>query len=228
MKEFKFENIKENSKVVNINEICFNSWNPKIKRSKEYDKVLESVRINGLTMPIIVREIDNDNFKYEVLDGEQRLTAALDLGFQKMWIVDVGKVSDEEAKSKTIWMEMSVPFDKEQLGSLLLELKDKIELPYNDKEIELISGVELTDEETDEFEDDFNNVLVSFGINVLPDNKPILKSFFKKMKEDNNWSENTTIMTIVKFFEDYQSQYQNKINTTVQEEQQKEINFSGE
>ena len=127
MKKFNLDDVKENSKIVDINEVCFNPWNPKVKRSKEYEKVKESVRVNGLSMPIVVREINDDNYKYQVLDGEQRLTAALDLGFDKIWIVDLGEISDEEAKSKTIWMEMAVPFDKEQLGKLLVELVDKVD-----------------------------------------------------------------------------------------------------
>ena len=39
MKKFNLEDVKENSKIVDINEVCFNPWNPKIKRSKEYEKV---------------------------------------------------------------------------------------------------------------------------------------------------------------------------------------------
>ena len=155
MKKFNLDDVKENSKIVDINEVCFNPWNPKIKRSKEYEKVKESVKLNGLGMPIVVREIEDDNYKYQVLDGEQRLTAALDLGYDKVWIVNLGQVSDEEAKSKTLWYEMAVPFDKEQLGNLLVDLVGKVELPYTDNEIEVISGVSLISEDDEDFEDDF-------------------------------------------------------------------------
>lgn len=195
MKKFNLEDVKENSKIVDINEVCFNPWNPKIKRSKEYEKVKESVRVNGLSMPIVVREIDDDNFKYQVLDGEQRLTAALDLGFDKIWVVDLGQVSDEEAKSKTIWMEMAVPFDQEQLGKLLVELVDKVELPYSDNEIEVISGVSLISEDDEDFTDDLfddSEKKKKFVIECSPENLDNIKNKFNALYEEfnNNQEEN--------------------------------------
>lgn len=195
MKKFNLEDVKENSKIVDINEVCFNPWNPKIKRSKEYEKVKESVRVNGLSMPIVVREIDDDNFKYQVLDGEQRLTAALDLGFDKIWVVDLGQVSDEEAKSKTIWMEMAVPFDQEQLGKLLVELVDKVELPYSDNEIEVISGVSLVSEDDEDFTDDLfddSEKKKKFVIECSPENLDNIKNKFNALYEEfnNNQEEN--------------------------------------
>lgn len=195
MKKFNLDDVKENSKIVDINEVCFNPWNPKVKRSKEYEKVKESVRINGLSMPIVVREINDDNFKYQVLDGEQRLTAALDLGFDKIWIVDLGEVSDEEAKSKTIWMEMAVPFDQEQLGKLLVELVDKVELPYSDNEIEVISGVSLVSEDDEDFTDDLfddSEKKKKFVIECSPENLDNIKNKFNALYEEfnNNQEEN--------------------------------------
>lgn len=195
MKKFNLDDVKENSKIVDINEVCFNPWNPKVKRSKEYEKVKESVRVNGLSMPIVVREINDDNFKYQVLDGEQRLTAALDLGFDKIWIVDLGEVSDEEAKSKTVWMEMAVPFDQEQLGKLLVELVDKVELPYSDNEIEVISGVSLVSEDDEDFTDDLfddSEKKKKFVIECSPENLDNIKNKFNALYEEfnNNQEEN--------------------------------------
>lgn len=195
MKKFNLEDVKENSKVVDINEVCFNPWNPKIKRSKEYEKVKESVKLNGLGMPIVVREIEDDNYKYQVLDGEQRLTAALDLGYDKVWIVNLGQVSDEEAKSKTLWYEMAVPFDQEQLGKLLVELVDKVELPYSDNEIEVISGVSLVSEDDEDFTDDLfddSEKKKKFVIECSPENLDNIKNKFNALYEEfnNNQEEN--------------------------------------
>lgn len=191
MKKFNLEDVKENSKIVDINEVCFNPWNPKIKRSKEYEKVKESVKLNGLGMPIVVREIEDDNYKYQVLDGEQRLTAALDLGYDKVWIVNLGQVSDEEAKSKTLWYEMAVPFDQEQLGKLLVELVDKIELPYSDAEIEVISGVSLISEDDEDFEDDFEEKsnFTKFSVSMIKEWVNNLKDKIKQIQEDFDCSE---------------------------------------
>ena len=137
------------SKKVPTSKVHFNDWNPKQKRTVEYEKVKESVRLNGQIAPILVREIKDG---YEVLDGEQRFTAIKDLGLEETWIANLGKVKDAEAKSLTIWMEQNVPFDDKLLGDLLLELKGQVELPYTDAEIELISGV-FANEDEDEEED---------------------------------------------------------------------------
>lgn len=191
MKKFNLEDVKENSKIVDINEVCFNPWNPKIKRSKEYEKVKESVKLNGLGMPIVVREIEDDNYKYQVLDGEQRLTAALDLGYDKVWIVNLGQVSDEEAKSKTLWYEMAVPFDQEQLGKLLVDLVDKVELPYSDAEIEVISGVSLISEDDEDFEDDFEEKsnFTKFSVSMIKEWVDSLKNKIKQIQNDFDCSE---------------------------------------
>lgn len=189
MKKFNLEDVKENSKIVDINEVCFNPWNPKIKRSKEYEKVKESVKLNGLGMPIVVREIEDDNYKYQVLDGEQRLTAALDLGYDKVWIVNLGQVSDEEAKSKTLWYEMAVPFDQEQLGKLLVDLVDKVELPYSDAEIEVISGISLVSEDDEDFTDDLfddSEKKKKFVIECSPENLDNIKNKFNALYEEFN------------------------------------------
>ena len=191
MKKFNLEDVKENSKIVDINEVCFNPWNPKIKRSKEYEKVKESVKLNGLGMPIVVREIEDDNYKYQVLDGEQRLTAALDLGYDKIWIVNLGQVSDEEAKSKTLWYEMAVPFDQEQLGKLLVDLVDKVELPYSDAEIEVISGISLISEDDEDFEDDFEEKsnFTKFSVSMIKEWVDSLKDKIKQIQNDFDCSE---------------------------------------
>ena len=192
MKKFNLEDVKENSKIVDINEVCFNPWNPKIKRSKEYEKVKESVRLNGLGMPIVVREIEDDSYKYQVLDGEQRLTAALDLGYDKVWIVNLGQVSDEEAKSKTLWYEMAVPFDKEQLGNLLVDLVGKVELPYTDNEIEVISGVSLISEDDEDFDDDDfkeKSNFTKFSVSMIKEWVDNLKDKIKQIQNDFDCSE---------------------------------------
>ena len=196
MKKFEIENYLNNSFLVDIKDVSFNSWNPKNKRTKEYSKVLESVKVNGLTMPIIVREIDNKDYKYEVLDGEQRLTACIDLGFNKIWVVNVGKISDNEAKAKTIWLEQSVPFDKKQLGDLLIELKDNVELPYSDEEIEVITGIAFDEDEDEEFIDE-EGKLKSFSVFLSNNHLDKIKSEIKKLKDEYLISDGIALMIIL-------------------------------
>lgn len=226
MKKFNLEDVKENSKIVDINEVCFNPWNPKIKRSKEFEKVKQSVEVNGQGMPVVVREIEDDNYKYQILDGEQRMTAMLDLGYDKIWVVNLGKITDEEAKSKTLWFEQAVPFDKEQLGKLLVELVDKVELPYTDNEIEIISGIEIDDVSEDEFEDEYENSMKSFSVHVLPENKDYLKDAFKSLQDEYSISDNAIIMTAIKNLKNTIEYHGiEKVQPIFEEEKQKEIDF---
>lgn len=221
MKKFTIEDVKDHSLIVDINKVCFNNWNPKVKRTPEFEKVKDSVRMNGLSMPIVVREIDDRDFDYEVLDGEQRLTAALDLGFTEIWVVNMGKISDEDAKAKTIWLEQAVPFDKDKLGSLLIELKDKIELPYTDEEIELMGGIEIDDGlGDDDFEDDFeDNKLETFKLKLAKPHYDKLKEAIKDLQDTYTISEGTAIMIILDGYENGKSEDIQKLIEKIQDEE---------
>ena len=121
---------------VQIDKVEPNDYNPKEKDTPEYKNVVKSIQLNGLKQPIFVREVDgNDNFV--IVDGEQRWTAAKELGHKEIYIYNLGKISEEEAKSLTIWLEVQVPFSEAELAPIVMELNDlDIELPYNDLEID--------------------------------------------------------------------------------------------
>ena len=130
MKDFDPENIR----VVGIDEVRPNSWNPKLENTPEYQKIVESIQVNGFKSPIIVREVEEG---YEICDGCQRWNAAKQLGFDKIYIYNLGKVSESEAKSITIWMETQVKFDELQLAPLVAELNDlQITMPYTEEEVQ--------------------------------------------------------------------------------------------
>lgn len=172
---------KVDSKTVPVSEVHFNDWNPKQKRTVEYEKVKESVKLNGQLAPIVVREIKDG---YEVLDGEQRFTAIKDLGLKEVWIANLGKVKDADAKSLTIWMEQNVPFDDKLLGDLLLELKGQVELPYTDAEIELISGVFADEDETEEDEESLpEDPTIKWSLSFYKEDIAMVKQTYKTALE---------------------------------------------
>lgn len=117
-----FEFDPKKLKKVSISEVRENSWNPKDPDDPDYQKVLRSIQLNGLTQPIFVRENDNGDTKYEVLDGAHRLRACFELGYEEIYVYDEGTVPDELAKSLTIWHEVSVKTQKELLAPLALGL----------------------------------------------------------------------------------------------------------
>lgn len=132
MKDFDPDNIQ----IVNIDEVRPNTWNPKLENTPEFQKIVESIEVNGFKSPIIVRQVEGED-GYEICDGCQRWTAAKQLGFEKIYIYNLGNISDEEAKSVTIWMEQQVKFNELQLAPLVVELSDlKIQVPYSDDEVQ--------------------------------------------------------------------------------------------
>jgi ParB family chromosome partitioning protein len=124
-------------KVVDIELIYPNAWNPKDKNTLDFEKVKKSIEINGLRLPVVVREV---NGKYEIIDGEQRYTSCLQLGYKKVMIYNEGELDDKTAKELTIWYQQQVPFNQLQLATLIKDLKvefgDEIKLPFTDEEIE--------------------------------------------------------------------------------------------
>lgn len=117
---------------ISIDLVVPNIYNPKVKDSEEYKQVKQSLVVNGLIQPIFVREEDG-NDKYVIVDGEQRYTAAKELGYEEIYVYNLGNIPEKEAKALTIWFEVQVPFDEMQLAPLVVELADNnVELPYND------------------------------------------------------------------------------------------------
>lgn len=124
-------------KKVKISEVRVNTWNPKEKGTKDYEKVKESILVNGLRGAIVVRENDG----YEIVDGVQRFTSAEELGYEEIYIYNEGKLSDAEAKALTIWWQQQVPFDTimeaKFITDLVLEAPQlSRELPYTELQLD--------------------------------------------------------------------------------------------
>lgn len=129
----KFEYDPSKLALVPIDNVWPNDYNPKEEATPEYEKVLKSLKRNGLKQPIFVRELDG---RLVIVDGEQRWTAARELGYENIYVYNLGVISEERAKALTIWLEVQVPFDKLDLAKIAIDLtKVGIELPYEDYEL---------------------------------------------------------------------------------------------
>lgn len=140
--ESKIKFDQKNLHIVDINEVRENTWNPKKVKGKGYKEVIASIKNRGLLQPIMVRTNPNDQSTYEILDGCHRFNACKELGYSKILIYDFGEMSDEMAKSYTIYWEMGVRPDKQMFNDLLIELKDQIDLPYS---VDFIENLELNE-----------------------------------------------------------------------------------
>lgn len=93
MKESDFDPSK--IKKVPIFDVSPNDYNPKKKNTKEYEQVVRSLKENGLKQPIFVRNV---NGSYIIVDGEQRYTAAVELGYEEIYIYDLGEIQKKKRR----------------------------------------------------------------------------------------------------------------------------------
>lgn len=133
----------QNNSVVDINLIRPNDFNPKpdYKNDRElsmlFDKLTDSISHHGQTLPLLVRE---DGDKYEIIDGEHRYYAMLELGYKYAEIKNLGEINRVEAIKKLFSSELRFEVDPLEEAKLLKELHESnisLEgLPFTIGEIE--------------------------------------------------------------------------------------------
>lgn len=115
--------------VVSVTKLDPNPWNPNRMDPEMYGKAVESIRQFGFVDPVTVRQIGE---RYEIIDGEHRWRAAIDLQFTTVPIINLGTVDDDVAKQLTIVLnETRGQPDRERLASLIRDLgqrKDALDL----------------------------------------------------------------------------------------------------
>lgn len=141
--------------AVRPNRYNYNKQNP-----ATFNKLVESMRTFGFTLPIIVRRLGKG--RWEIIDGEHRWRAAKELAMTEVRIIDLGEVSDERAKQLTIILnELGGSPDQVRLADLLRDINTDVSfdellkvMPYSEKELDaLIGSVDfsfdsLSDEDT--------------------------------------------------------------------------------
>ena len=176
---------------VQIDKVEPNDYNPKEKDTPEYRNVVKSIQLNGLKQPIFVREVDgNDNFV--IVDGEQRWTAAKELGYKEIYIYNLGKISEEEAKSLTIWFEVQVPFSEVELAPIVM--------PYNDLEIDGFRNLASFDfdsawgEQTPIDEEEKNEEILT--VKMTPEQFDIVHRSIEKVASEDSVTEGEALKRI--------------------------------
>ena len=183
---------------VSINSVEPNGYNPKVKKGENYDKVVDSIRENGLKQFIFVREEDG-NPKYVIVDGEQRWTAAKELGYQEIYIYNLGNISEEEAKALTIWFEVQVPFDDISLAPIVVDLSDAgIKTPYNQKDLERFR--ELTNFDFDDYGEEEpidNEEFKKFTIKLTQEQLDFVQNKISEVSEREDVNEGRALELLV-------------------------------
>lgn len=159
--------INTNNKVVDINSLQPNEYNPKINyrdnedNKKEFEKLKESLKLAGQIQPVIVREVENEgNVWYEIVNGYHRWEAMREMGYEKVEIKNLGKIDFDTAVSRALLTEdIKVPIDSLELAGLMKDLVTDEKpagywaelLPYDQELIE--SKLELLDFDFNEYDD---------------------------------------------------------------------------
>jgi len=168
-------------KTVKIGEVRPNTWNPKDKNTDDFQKVKKGIKLKGQKQPITVRENDG----YEIIDGEQRLTACKELGFEDIVIYNEGEVSDKEARELTIWYQQQVPFNEIELATLVKGLYQypDLELPYTSEEMKDLLDLEAFDWGQDN-DSEFEEGVRTLQIKMSEGQYKIIKEAIEKVKKE--------------------------------------------
>lgn len=76
-------------------ELFPNPWNTNVVAPSEMEKLKASLIRHGWVRPVLVRETD---FGHEILGGQHRVEAAVELGHEIVPAVNLGPISDQKAK----------------------------------------------------------------------------------------------------------------------------------
>lgn len=190
MIQFRFDPTKVQE--VPIDDVIPNDYNPKEKKSEKQQNIKRGLEQKGLLLPIFVREGKKG---YEVVDGEQRWTSLKDAGNDKALIYNLGKISDQEAKELTLWLEEQVPFDRvlqaELVKSMTLDYKD-LQLPYMPDEVD--NMIKILDYDPDalgdeEFSDPDQPDMDKLTIKLTKDQLELVRSVIDYVKEELDCSD---------------------------------------
>lgn len=89
-------------RTVRADQLEPNPWNPNEQDSETFTKEQNSLRRFGFVVPIVVRPHPDKKDIWQIIDGEHRLKAGLELGMTEFPCFDIGPVSDFEAEQLTI------------------------------------------------------------------------------------------------------------------------------
>lgn len=123
-----------------------NPWNPNVMDAETYAKELESIRQNGFIEPITVREAPDGAL--EIIDGFHRDKAAQELALAAIPAVNLGPISDQQAKKLTIIAnELKGKAEPAKLAALVADLaqaedfgKLALTLPYSVAELDTLAA----------------------------------------------------------------------------------------
>ena len=113
------------AKVLPVDCIHKNPWNPNRMDDDEYEAVRNALALKGQVAPIVVRSHPEIDGHYQIIDGEHRHRAAQELGAKEIAVYDLGGMSEADAMHLNVVLtETRGASDAYDLGSLINVLKE--------------------------------------------------------------------------------------------------------
>ncbi len=139
--------IKINEKIVDIDLLVPNLWNPNEESGFMQEKLSGSLETFGQVAEVLARELPSG--QYEIIDGEHRWNRMKLAGAKEILINNLGKISDDDAKMLTmVANELHGNRNPVKLAKILRELESEADwksiaslMPYND--VELVNLLEI-------------------------------------------------------------------------------------
>lgn len=138
----------KNIKVKNLRKA---PWNYKGNDAELAQKLKENIRQNGQIENLIIRELEKGTF--EVVNGNHRYDALVELGFEDAMCCNLGKISNTKAmKLAIVTNETKFPVDAMKLAELVKEISIEVELddlvhtmPFTLDELEYFVDADISD-----------------------------------------------------------------------------------
>ena len=176
-----------------------NPWNPNRMNSEQFKKLKSEIQSRGMILPLVVRPLDSEKKKFQIIDGEHRWKIARELKLKSLPCIVVS-LDDIQAQIKTLQLNrLRGEDDPLLLARLLRELDFNLEreelyhqLPYDQFEIDhLLHLIELNENPKDqkELEQEIKKLGTEriFSLVVSEEEKKIIEQaifFFQNQKEE--------------------------------------------
>jgi hypothetical protein len=142
--------------LVDVKSIVPNKWNPNSMESFMRSKLVKGIQTDGFVYPVLVRPYTGieEDADWEIVDGEHRWRVATDeLGMSKIPIINLGPISDAQAKELMIKANaLRGEFDSVKLANVVKELVDTYgkgnvvdSLPYQPERVDALLAMTATD-----------------------------------------------------------------------------------
>lgn len=150
------------------NELQANPWNTNSVDHENEEKLKNSIKRFGIFKPVVIREIGSiDEPDFEIIGGEHRWLAAKSLEFEQIPVVNLGRITDKQAKEISIADNSRYGSDDTvSLAELFSEIGDSEDiqnyLPYSDHDIKAIfSSVDIAFDDLELDDDDEDTIPTS-------------------------------------------------------------------